>query len=107
MWLGALAPNASSTQASISHFLFNRNHTCNGRLANTICTLLCGDAMRQRTHHGDGAVLCCAVAAVQVMEPNIMDRLREYVMANGHPQQAVEYLTDSYVGASGLVVVGA
>lgn len=51
--------------------------------------------------------LCCAVAAVQVMEPNIMDRLREYVMANGHPQQAVEYLTDSYAGASGLVVVGA
>ncbi|GAB4822406.1 hypothetical protein N2152v2_009452 [Parachlorella kessleri] len=33
-----------------------------------------------------------------VMEPNIMDRLREYVMAHGHPQQAVEYLTDSYVG---------
>lgn len=33
-----------------------------------------------------------------VMEPNIMEHLREYVMANGHPQQAVEYLTDSYVG---------
>ncbi|PRW60315.1 Negative elongation factor D [Chlorella sorokiniana] len=33
-----------------------------------------------------------------VMEPGIMDRLREYVMANGHPQAAVEYLTDSYVG---------
>lgn len=27
-----------------------------------------------------------------------MARLREYVMANGHPQAAVEYLTDSYVG---------
>lgn len=35
-----------------------------------------------------------------VMEPNIMEHLREYVMANGHPQQAVEYLTDSYVGES-------
>ena len=34
----------------------------------------------------------------QVMEPGIMERLREYVMANGHPQAAVEYLTDSYVG---------
>ena len=33
-----------------------------------------------------------------VMEPGIMDRLREYVLANGHPQQAVEHLTDSYVG---------
>lgn len=33
-----------------------------------------------------------------VMEPGIMDRLRDYVMANGHPQAAVEHLTDSYVG---------
>ncbi|EFN60006.1 hypothetical protein CHLNCDRAFT_133173 [Chlorella variabilis] len=33
-----------------------------------------------------------------VMEPAIMERLREYVMANGHPQAAVEYLTESYVG---------
>lgn len=36
--------------------------------------------------------------SLQVMEPGIMGRLREYVMANGHPQAAVEYLTDSYVG---------
>lgn len=33
-----------------------------------------------------------------IMEPSIVDRLREYVMANGHPQQAVEYLSDSYQG---------
>lgn len=33
-----------------------------------------------------------------VMEPGIMERLRDYVMANGHPQAAVEHLTDSYVG---------
>jgi hypothetical protein len=33
-----------------------------------------------------------------VMEPDIMDRLRQYVVANGHPQAAVEYLTESYVG---------
>jgi hypothetical protein len=36
-----------------------------------------------------------------VMEPGVMDRLREYVMANGHPQAAVEYLTESYVGEWG------
>lgn len=39
-----------------------------------------------------------AICSFQVMEPGIMGRLREYVMANGHPQAAVEYLTDSYVG---------
>eukprot|EP00887_Chlorella_sp_A99_P003095 scaffold9.g3095.t1 len=33
-----------------------------------------------------------------VMEPDILGRLREYVLARGNPKQAVEHLTDSYVG---------
>lgn len=33
-----------------------------------------------------------------VMEPNILKNLREYVVAQGHPQQAVEFLTENYVG---------
>ena len=33
-----------------------------------------------------------------VMEPDILLRLREYVVAQGNPKQAVEHLTDSYVG---------
>jgi hypothetical protein len=33
-----------------------------------------------------------------VMEPGVTERLREYVLAEGHPQQAVEFLTEGYVG---------
>ena len=33
-----------------------------------------------------------------VMEPAIMNSLREYVVAGGHPQHAVELLTEHYVG---------
>lgn len=33
-----------------------------------------------------------------VMEPTILDSLREYVLSQGQPQQAVEFLTESYVG---------
>ncbi|RMZ53126.1 hypothetical protein APUTEX25_005115 [Auxenochlorella protothecoides] len=40
-----------------------------------------------------------------IMEPSIVDRLREYVMANGHPQQAVEYLSDSYQGYAQMAVL--
>lgn len=34
-----------------------------------------------------------------IMEPDIVDRLRCYVQAQGHPQQAVEFLSDGYQGA--------
>ena len=33
-----------------------------------------------------------------VNEPSVLNLLREYVVANGHPQQAVELLTENYVG---------
>lgn len=33
-----------------------------------------------------------------VLEPTIVERLKEYVMCHGQPQQAVEYLTDGYQG---------
>ena len=53
------------------------------------------EAQQQRQLNALEAVLRQADA---VMEPGIMERLRGYVMANGHPQAAVEHLTDSYVG---------
>jgi hypothetical protein len=33
-----------------------------------------------------------------IMEPNITNKLREYIMAQGKPPQAVEFLTEGYVG---------
>lgn len=33
-----------------------------------------------------------------VMEPTILTSLRDYVVANGHPQHAVELLTENYAG---------
>ena len=33
-----------------------------------------------------------------VMEPNIMEKLRQYVAKGGSPRDVVEMLTDSYVG---------
>ena len=33
-----------------------------------------------------------------VLEPTIVERLKQYVMCQGQPQQAVEYLTDGYQG---------
>lgn len=33
-----------------------------------------------------------------VMEPNIMEKLRQYVAKGGSPRDVVEMLTDSYIG---------
>lgn len=34
-----------------------------------------------------------------VMEPNIMDKLRQYVSDGGNPRDVVEMLSDNYIGA--------
>ena len=34
-----------------------------------------------------------------VMEPTILDKLRQYVSGGGNPRDVVEMLSDNYVGA--------